>query len=311
MAPLPAQQAGRDRAGLRRLRRHCSPSPAPFIAGSKSTPIPFGPNDVDVANRLHPPDAQHHFGTDELGRDVLARMIHGARVSLTVGLLATMMALVVGCFLGAIAGYYGGVADWLVSRLIEVVLCFPLLFLVAGDRRVLRPVDLDDHDRPRPDDVDQRGALHPRRVPAHPRDGVRLRGAGQRRARLAHHLPPPPAERARAGAGLGEFRRRLRHPHRVRPLLPRPRRPASDRDLGQHPRLGQAVHRVRLVAGRLPRRGDFPDRGRLQHHRRPIPRRARSADRISRQLPAAALSTTRARSAERAAPRRRRGGRLL
>jgi len=105
---------------------------APIIAGSKSTPIPFGPNDVDVANRLHPPDAQHHFGTDELGRDVLARMIHGARVSLTVGLLATMMALVVGCFFGAIAGYYGGVADWFVSRLIEVVLCFPLLFLALA-----------------------------------------------------------------------------------------------------------------------------------------------------------------------------------
>jgi peptide/nickel transport system permease protein len=105
---------------------------APFIAGSRSTPIPFGPNDIDVANRLHPPDAQHHFGTDELGRDVLARMIHGARVSLTVGLLATMMALIVGCFFGAIAGYYGGVADWLVSRLIEVVLCFPLLFLALA-----------------------------------------------------------------------------------------------------------------------------------------------------------------------------------
>jgi len=105
---------------------------APILAGSKSTPIPFGPNDIDVANRLHPPDAQHHFGTDELGRDVLARMIHGARVSLTVGLLATMMALVVGCFFGAIAGYYGGVADWLVSRLIEVVLCFPLLFLALA-----------------------------------------------------------------------------------------------------------------------------------------------------------------------------------
>jgi peptide/nickel transport system permease protein len=105
---------------------------APMIASSKSWPIPFGPDDVDVANRLHPPDAQHHFGTDELGRDVLARMIHGARVSLTVGLLATAMSLVVGSFLGAIAGYYGGVADWLVSRLIEIVLCFPLLFLALA-----------------------------------------------------------------------------------------------------------------------------------------------------------------------------------
>jgi len=105
---------------------------APMIAGSKSTLIPFAPNDPDVANRLHAPDAQHRFGTDELGRDVLARMIHGARVSLTVGLLATMMALIVGCFFGAMAGYYGGIADWLLSRLIEIVLCFPLLFLALA-----------------------------------------------------------------------------------------------------------------------------------------------------------------------------------
>ena len=105
---------------------------SPVIARSSKSLIPFGPNDVDVAHRLHPPDAQHHFGTDELGRDVLARMIHGARVSLTVGLLATAMALIVGSFFGAIAGYYGGAADWVVSRLIEVVLCFPLLFMALA-----------------------------------------------------------------------------------------------------------------------------------------------------------------------------------
>ena len=105
---------------------------APMIASSSKSLIPFGPNDVDAANRLHPPDAQHRFGTDELGRDVLARMIHGARVSLTVGVLATAMALIVGSFLGAMAGYYGGAVDWLVSRLIEVVLCFPLLFLALA-----------------------------------------------------------------------------------------------------------------------------------------------------------------------------------
>ena len=106
---------------------------APLIANSSRwSPVPFGPNDVDVANRLRPPDAQHRLGTDELGRDVLARMIHGARVSLTVGLLATAMAVIVGSFLGALAGYYGGAADWIVSRLIEIVLCFPFLFLVLA-----------------------------------------------------------------------------------------------------------------------------------------------------------------------------------
>ncbi len=105
---------------------------APLLASSASSPIPFGPNEIDVVHRLHPPDAQHRFGTDDLGRDVLARMIHGARVSLTVGVLATAMSLIVGSFLGAIAGYYGGVADWIVSRTIEVVLCFPLLFLALA-----------------------------------------------------------------------------------------------------------------------------------------------------------------------------------
>ena len=105
---------------------------SPVIARSSKSLIPFGPNDVDVAHRLYPPDAQHRLGTDDLGRDVLARMIHGARVSLTVGLLATAMSLIVGSFLGAIAGYYGGAADWIVSRLIEIVLCFPLLFMALA-----------------------------------------------------------------------------------------------------------------------------------------------------------------------------------
>ena len=97
------------------------------------------PNAVDIANRLHAPDSIHRLGTDDLGRDVLARVIHGARVSLTVGLMATAISLVVGSTLGAIAGYYGGVADWLVSRLIEIVLCFPFLFIVLGIVALFRP----------------------------------------------------------------------------------------------------------------------------------------------------------------------------
>jgi peptide/nickel transport system permease protein len=113
---------------------------APIIArDSPSALIPFGPNEVNITNRLHAPDAQHRLGTDELGRDVLARVIHGARVSLTVGLLATAMAVIAGSLLGAIAGYYGGAADWIVSRLIEVVLCFPFLFLVLAIVAFLGP----------------------------------------------------------------------------------------------------------------------------------------------------------------------------
>ena len=97
------------------------------------------PDAIDLRNRLAEPNGQHWLGTDELGRDILARMIHGARVSLTVGFFATLISVVVGSFLGAIAGYYGRAADWIVSRLIEIVLCFPFLFLVLGIVALFRP----------------------------------------------------------------------------------------------------------------------------------------------------------------------------
>src|SRR5438045_3630008 len=104
---------------------------APLIA-----PNPYN---TDLIHRLSPPDSHHRLGTDDLGRDVLSRMIHGARVSLAVGFAATALSLIVGSFFGAVAGYYGGAADWIVSRLIEIVLCFPFLFLVLGIVALFQP----------------------------------------------------------------------------------------------------------------------------------------------------------------------------
>jgi peptide/nickel transport system permease protein len=105
---------------------------APLIA-------PQEPNEVDFGRRLRPPGGENLLGTDDVGRDVLSRMVYGARVSLIIGFAATLLAIVVGSVLGAIAGYYGSVADWIVSRLIEVVLCFPFLFLVLGIVALFRP----------------------------------------------------------------------------------------------------------------------------------------------------------------------------
>lgn len=102
-------------------------------------PVRFSPNTIALGDRLEPPGRGHYLGTDDLGRDVLSRMIHGARVSLTVGYFATIIALLVGSFLGALAGYYGGSTDWMVSRLIEVVLCFPFLFLLLGIVALFKP----------------------------------------------------------------------------------------------------------------------------------------------------------------------------
>src|SRR5438105_8088826 len=110
-----------------------------IIAAAAPALAPYPVNGIDLNAHLQPPTSRHPFGTDDLGRDVLTRMIHGSRVSLTVGYTATLLSLIVGSLLGGLAGYYGGVADWVVSRLIEIVLCFPFLFLVLGIVALFKP----------------------------------------------------------------------------------------------------------------------------------------------------------------------------
>jgi peptide/nickel transport system permease protein len=112
---------------------------APLIARDGGRLVPYGPDSIDLVKRLEPPESSHRLGTDDLGRDVLSRMIHGARVSLIVGYSATAIALLVGSVFGALAGYYGGWIDWVVSRLIEVVLCFPFLLLLLGIVALFQP----------------------------------------------------------------------------------------------------------------------------------------------------------------------------
>ncbi len=112
---------------------------APLLARDGGAIVPYSPESVSLRERLEPPSRSHLLGTDDLGRDIFSRMIHGARISLTVGIFATLIALIVGSFLGALAGYYGGAADWIVSRVIEVVLCFPFLFLVLGIVALFKP----------------------------------------------------------------------------------------------------------------------------------------------------------------------------
>jgi len=95
-------------------------------------PIPHDPNGLDLAAVLQPPSARNLMGTDALGRDMAARVLHGAQVSLSVGLLSAAFALMLGLPLGALAGYRGGWADAAVSRSIETILCFPTLLLVLA-----------------------------------------------------------------------------------------------------------------------------------------------------------------------------------
>jgi len=95
---------------------------APWIA-------PYDPNEQDPVAALMGPSAEHWFGTDFFGRDVLSRVIWGARISLSVGFLATAIGVVVGTVIGVVAGYYGGWVDRLITAATDVMLSFPQLIM--------------------------------------------------------------------------------------------------------------------------------------------------------------------------------------
>lgn len=93
---------------------------------------PEGYDQENLAGRLKPPSAQHWFGTDELGRDVFSRVIYGARISMTVGLVAVSGSLGIGALLGITAGYVGGPVESVIMRLMDVMLAFPSVILAIG-----------------------------------------------------------------------------------------------------------------------------------------------------------------------------------
>jgi peptide/nickel transport system permease protein len=100
---------------------------------------PFDPSAQDLALRLAAPTGSHPFGLDELGRDILARVLAGARISFLVGLTVVSVSASIGTLLGAVAGYFGGVLDDVISRVIDVLLAFPGLLLAIALVAVLGP----------------------------------------------------------------------------------------------------------------------------------------------------------------------------
>ncbi len=97
------------------------------------------PNRIDIVNILHPPSAAHPLGTDDLGRDVLARVVHGARVSLKVGFVAVGIATALGLLVGLLSGFYGGWVDAVLMRFVDMMLCFPTFFLILSVIAFLEP----------------------------------------------------------------------------------------------------------------------------------------------------------------------------
>lgn len=94
--------------------------------------MPYDPNFSDMTKSFMQPNAQHWFGTDQLGRDILSRIIVGARISLTVGISAVGIALTIGVVLGSIAGYFGGRLDAVIMRLMDMMLAIPSILLAIA-----------------------------------------------------------------------------------------------------------------------------------------------------------------------------------
>ncbi len=103
-----------------------------FVAGLAPVLVPFSPIQGNLGDRLQPPSPAHWLGTDELGRDILSRILFGARISLEIQIVAVLLALVIGVILGAVGGYLGGYVDNLIMRAMDVLLAFPSIFLALA-----------------------------------------------------------------------------------------------------------------------------------------------------------------------------------
>ena len=105
---------------------------APWIA-------PYDPTALGLADGLQPPNAAHWFGTDQLGRDILTRVLHAARTDLQIGTIGVIIPLIIGAVLGLFAGYYAGWPDAILGRIVDVVTAFPFLVLVLAIVAMLGP----------------------------------------------------------------------------------------------------------------------------------------------------------------------------
>ncbi len=105
-----------------------------IIRGAVFAPVltPYSFSDMDLMNRLKAPSMAHPLGTDEAGRDILTRLLYGARVSMMTGVVPTILSMIIGAFLGVVAGYLGGWVDAVIMRLADIVLAFPSMLLAMA-----------------------------------------------------------------------------------------------------------------------------------------------------------------------------------
>lgn len=100
---------------------------------------PYAPNETNLRLRGAGPSTEHLFGNDDIGRDIMSRIMYGARVALMVGVISTTIAVTIGVLVGATAGYFGGWVDFVLSRIIDTLMAFPILALLLTLSAVLGP----------------------------------------------------------------------------------------------------------------------------------------------------------------------------
>jgi len=140
-----SETPGKSYEDWRSLRKHKGLSPLQKLDTKEGSGwliwplVPYSPTEHDLLEILSHPSSKHWFGTDDRGRDVLSRMIYGARVSLSVGVVAVGIATVIGIVMGGLAGYFGRWVDACINRLIEILLTIPTFFLIIAIIAFLPP----------------------------------------------------------------------------------------------------------------------------------------------------------------------------
>lgn len=100
---------------------------------------PYDPNKSDISNLMMSPSSAHWFGTDNLGRDILTRILYASRIDLQIGIVAVVVPLIVGTIIGLVAGYYGGWINTVIMRLVDIVISFPFMILIIAIMAILGP----------------------------------------------------------------------------------------------------------------------------------------------------------------------------
>ncbi|MCA9861042.1 MAG: ABC transporter permease, partial [Thermomicrobiales bacterium] len=138
--------AGRGYPRLRTFARHrlaligaCVIGMLALIALLAPVIAPYDPNEIDLFATSQGPSRQHLLGTDDIGRDVLSRVIFGTRVSLSVGLVSVTIYVLIGTVLGSLSGYFGGWVDSSIQRFTDAVMCFPSLIIIIAAVAIVGP----------------------------------------------------------------------------------------------------------------------------------------------------------------------------